>query len=125
MSSIHSILDAATTLSRISDVDREDLLAHRDKLEAAFRNLKSLLKTRDETGSGRSVLNFLERNEQAIREWFRNAAELGIESDGDWADEDPRVVDLSIVDQDSSLDEKFRSGLSAISLATTYREVRN
>ncbi|KAL3246560.1 hypothetical protein ABHI18_012684 [Aspergillus niger] len=120
MDSIDSILDAATILSRISDIDRENLLAHRAKLEAAFRNLKSLLKASDEIASGRSLLGFLERNEGTIREWFRNAGESDNKSEGDWVDEDPRIVDLSIVDQESSLDERFRAGLSAINLASTY-----
>ncbi|KAB8069199.1 hypothetical protein BDV29DRAFT_183189 [Aspergillus leporis] len=43
MTSIQQILDAAATLSKIPEINKQCLLSHRNKLEAAFHNLQALL----------------------------------------------------------------------------------
>lgn len=45
MGSTQNILQAITTLTRVPESQRQDLLPHREKLESAMRKLQDLLQT--------------------------------------------------------------------------------
>ncbi|PYH75369.1 hypothetical protein BO82DRAFT_33171 [Aspergillus uvarum CBS 121591] len=142
MSSLQDILRAASILSEIGDADKEILLPYRTKLEPAFHRLQALLQPnahqqptrstpiapesndRREIHSIELLLRFLERDRKEYIKLTAEPPTSFLSKAVNWMAEDPRIVDfVSLAEPKGKLlDERFRGGLSMISLTDEYLE---
>lgn len=69
------------------------------------------------------LMERLKNREREILKYSYQPAQSAVFPETDWVFEDPRIVDISLSDRSTkSPDTKFRSGLSALSLADEYTE---
>ena len=70
----------------------------------------------------RALIKRLKKCECEILRYPCQPSQFAVSPETDWVFEDPRIVDISFLDKNKSPDTKFRSGLSALSLADEYTE---
>lgn len=104
----HSILPRQTDISRISDappaVPRHDTLAKQPK------------EPQDKVSS---LMKKLEEKSEDIHT-FTNVTATKVVANGDWKEQDPRIVDANLPYRDSSLSTRLRIWLARCALADEY-----